>query len=149
MGKRTSTKRLSSISQSGCSIFFIYFNIYFYLFLASKSVDLKARKRIGELFELTDEIINAYNEVNEKYVSQIYRKYKQLQEINKKLKEKLNQHHCAGCKCTKKLSHHVEEEEEEEESEYSTEEDDVRRKSSTLPSSTTDSIITRSKTKNR
>jgi hypothetical protein len=129
----------------------LIFIFIFIVFLASKSVDLKARKRIGELFELTDEIINAYNEVNEKYVSQIYRKYKQLQEINKKLKEKLNQHHCAGCKCTKKLSHHVEEEEEEEEeeSEYSTEEDDVRRKSSTLPSSTTDSIITRSKTKNR
>jgi len=48
MGKRSSVKRLSSVSQS-----------------ALNSIDIKARKRIEELYELTDEIVNAYNEINE------------------------------------------------------------------------------------
>jgi RNase P subunit RPR2 len=119
-------------------------------YLALKSVDIKARKRVEELYELTDEIINAYNEINEKYVHQIYRKFKQLQEINKKLKEKLTDHHCTGCKCSVPSANEEEEgeeeEEEEEESEHSIadEEDDEQAKNSTLPSSTT-----RTKKKNR
>lgn len=116
-----------------------FFNLFLYIFiLASNSIDIKARQRIEELYELTDEIINAYNEINEKYVNQIYRKYKQLQEINKNLKEKLNHHHCTGCKCT------IQSDDEEED-----EADDEQIKNSTLPSSTTSSVITRSKTKNR
>jgi RNase P subunit RPR2 len=117
-------------------------------YLALKSVDIKARKRVEELYELTDEIINAYNEINEKYVHQIYRKFKQLQEINKKLKEKLTDHHCTGCKCSVPSANEEEEgeEEEEEESEHSIadEDDDEQAKNSTLPSSTT-----RTKKKNR
>jgi RNase P subunit RPR2 len=119
-----------------------FFNLFLYIFiLASNSIDIKARQRIEELYELTDEIINAYNEINEKYVNQIYRKYKQLQEINKNLKEKLNHHHCTGCKCT--IQSDNEEEEEEDEA------DDEEIKNSTLPSSTTSSVVTRSKKKNR
>jgi len=127
MGKRSSIKRLSSISQSSLkeiNFFSIYLYIYIYIFiLASNSIDIKARQRIEELYELTDEIINAYNEINEKYVNQIYRKYKQLQEINKNLKEKLNHHHCTGCKCT------IQSDNEEEEDEG----DDEQIKNSTLP----------------
>ncbi len=116
--------------------------------LASNSIDMKARKRIEELFEITDEIINAYNEINEKYVHQIYRKYKQLQAVNRNLKEKLDHYHCTGCKCTIKTNRN--EEEEEDESSAEEEEDDNRQKiNSALPSSTTNSIITRSKKNNR
>ena len=53
----------------------------------TSGIDLKARRRIEDLFELTDEIINAYNEINEKYVQQIYRKYKQLKEKYEKLEK--------------------------------------------------------------
>lgn len=135
--------------------------VFLLFFTAANSVDIKARKRIEELFELTDEIINAYNEINEKYVSQIYRKYEQLKEANKKLKETLHRHHCAGCQCTTTESNANEEEkgeaeeEEEEEEESSSEEeedddsDDEQPTNSVLPSSTTNSIVTRSKKNNR
>ena len=116
----------------------------FVFILASKSIDTKARKRIEELYELTDEIINAYNEINEKYVHQIYRKYKQLQEINTKLKEKLNHHHCSGCKCTIQTNGHENGEEE-----HENPVDDEQTKNTALPSSTTSSVITRTKKKNR
>jgi len=129
-GKRNSIKRLSTSSSQS----------------ASNSIDIKARQRIEHLYELTDEIINAYNEINEKYVNQIYRKYKKLQDINKNLKEQLNNHHCTGCKCTIK-SNEDEEEEEENESSEEEEEDDEQTKDAALPSSTTTSIITRSKKK--
>ncbi|CAF4663683.1 unnamed protein product, partial [Rotaria sp. Silwood2] len=63
-------------------------------------IDIKARKRVAELYELTDEIINASNEINETYANKIYRKYRQLIAVNKKLKKQLSQYHCPGCKCT-------------------------------------------------
>ena len=132
------------------------------IFLASNSIDMKARKRIEELFELTDEIINAYNEINDKYVSQIYRKYEQLKEVNKKLQDTLKRHHCTGCQCTTKSTTNEEEAEEEEDDESSSEEeedesgdddddddDDEQPTNSALPSSTTNSIVTRSKKNNR
>ncbi|CAF1216457.1 unnamed protein product [Rotaria sp. Silwood1] len=77
--KRTSTTRLHPMSDS--------------------AIDIKARKRVAELYELTDEIINASNEINETYVNKIYQKYKQLIAVNKKLKKQLSQYHCPGCKC--------------------------------------------------
>ncbi|CAF1435681.1 unnamed protein product [Adineta steineri] len=131
MGKRTNLKRLSSVSQS-----------------ASKSVDTKARKRIEELYELTDEIINAYNEINDKYINQIYRKYKQLQEVNARLKEQLNSHHCTGCKCTNQSIGDEEEEVDDGNNSVHEPDDDYRMKNSTLPSSSTNSVITRSKKNN-
>ncbi|CAF0971319.1 unnamed protein product [Adineta steineri] len=131
MGKRTNLKRLSSVSQS-----------------ASKSVDTKARKRIEELYELTDEIINAYNEINDKYINQIYRKYKQLQEVNARLKEQLNSHHCTGCKCTNQSIGDEEEEVDDGNNSVHEPDGDYRIKNSTLPSSSTNSVITRSKKNN-
>jgi len=116
--------------------------------LASNTIDIKARKRIEQLYELTDEIISAYNEINEKYVNQIYRKYKQLQKINKNLKEELNQHHCNGCKCNIQ-SNEEESEKSEEEEEEADDEADEQPKNPAVPSSTTSSVITRSKKKNR
>ena len=70
---------------------------------ASGSIDVKARKRIEQLYELTDEIISAYNEINDKYVNQIYRKYENMKELNRQLQRQLTSHHCAGCKCTDRL----------------------------------------------
>lgn len=119
--------------------------------LASKSIDVKARKRIEELYELTDEIINAYNEIDEKYVNQIYRKYKRLQNENKKLKQQLAQHHCVGCKCavrTESNAEVVDGDDESEESSGSDEEYKQRRKTSSTAAATTDSVITRSKKTN-
>jgi RNase P subunit RPR2 len=116
------------------------------ILLASNSIDIKARKRIEQLFEITDEIINAYNEINEKYVNQIYRKYKQLQEVNKNLKEKLHHYHCAGCQCTIKSNGNEEDESSEEEEDN---DDDQQTKIPAIPSSSTNSIITRSKKNNR
>jgi Mg2+ and Co2+ transporter CorA len=67
--------------------------------LASKSIDVKARKRIEQLYELTDEIIDAYNEINEKYVYQIYQKYQQLKETNRHLRLQLDQQRrCRRCR---------------------------------------------------
>ncbi|UJR23277.1 hypothetical protein I4U23_026294 [Adineta vaga] len=139
MGKRTSPKRLSSATLS-----------------ASKSIDVKARKRIEELYELTDEIINAYNEINEKYINQIYRKYKQLQDVNRKLKEQFNHHHCIGCKCTMQSENNAEvvnddksDESSEDIDDHEDNDDDYKqRKDLILTSSTTDSVITRSKKPN-
>ena len=37
--------------------------------------------------------------MNNKYDHKLYKKYKQLKEINKKLQEKLINQHCSGCKC--------------------------------------------------
>jgi hypothetical protein len=34
-----------------------------------------------------------------KYDYKLYRKYKKLKEINKKLQEKIVNQHCSGCKC--------------------------------------------------
>ena len=135
---------------------------------ASNPVDFKARKRIEELFELTDEIINAYNEINEKYVSQIYRKYEQIKDANKKLKETLHRHHCAGCQCATTQSNtdergEVEEKDSSSEDDNSENDDDEQAEeeeeeevgdeqqptNSALPSSTTNSIVTRSKKNNR
>ncbi|CAF3782049.1 unnamed protein product [Rotaria socialis] len=140
MGKRASTKRLSSMSDA-----------------ASKAIDIKARKRIEELYELTDEIINAYNEVNETYVNKVYRKYKQLQEVNKKLKQQLNHHHCSGCKCTILPNDSTQNEDEEEDdniedTDSSTldENDQIYEQTgkSASSSTTTRSIMTRSKKNN-
>ncbi|MBL8086406.1 MAG: hypothetical protein JNN26_27500, partial [Candidatus Obscuribacter sp.] len=136
--------------------------VFLFFLTAANSIDIKARKRIEELFELTDEIINAYNEINEKYVNQIYRKYEQLKEANRKLKDTLHRHHCAGCQCTTTESNTNEEEEKEKEEESSSEEeeedvdddsdddnDDEQPTNSVLPSSTTNTIVTRSKKNNR
>jgi len=154
MGKRSSIKRLSSITQSGFEEnFFDLFYRFLLIHLASNSIDIKARKRIEQLYELTDEIVNAYDEINEKYIHQIYRKYQQLKEINKNLKDQLNRHHCTGCKCPvqpteddavdDKNEQSTEEEEEEDNN------DDEETKNSAVPSSTTSSVITRSRKKNR
>ncbi|CAF1179590.1 unnamed protein product [Adineta ricciae] len=112
--------------------------------LASKSIDVKARKRIEELYELTDEIINAYNEIDEKYINQIYGKYKRLQDVNKKLKEQLKQHHCAGCKCSFRAESNAEVVDGDDESEESNDNDEYRpRKKYSSAAATTDSTITR------
>ena len=174
-GRRSSVKRLSTASHSGLSsklslAFRLNHLVFFSLCIAANSVDSKARKRIEELFELTDEIINAYNEINEKYVSQIYRKYEQIKAANKKLKETLQRHHCAGCQCATTQSNtneqggeEEEEEQQEEEKESSSEEEDddddseedddeqqqQQATNAALPSSTTNSIVTRSKKNNR
>ncbi|CAF3743593.1 unnamed protein product, partial [Rotaria sordida] len=63
------------------------------------SIDIKARKRVAELYKLTDEITNASNEINEIYANKIYRKYRRLLAVNAKLKKQLRQYHCPGCKC--------------------------------------------------
>ncbi|CAF1637599.1 unnamed protein product, partial [Rotaria magnacalcarata] len=144
MGKRASVKRFSSMPDA-----------------ASKAIDIKARKRIEELYELTDEIINAYNEVNETYVNKVYRKYKQLQEVNKKLKQQLNRHHCSGCQCTILPNDNTQNEDEKDAEE---EDDDIEDTDSSIldeedkiyeqtgksgaSSTTTRSIITRSKKNN-
>ncbi|CAF3694673.1 unnamed protein product [Rotaria sp. Silwood1] len=64
-----------------------------------KTIDIKARKRVAELYKLTDEITNASNEINEIYANKIYRKYRRLIAVNAKLKKQLSQYHCRGCKC--------------------------------------------------
>ena len=106
MGKRTSTKRLSSVSQAGETRSVGRVELEFlplFWCIASGSIDVKARKRIEQLYELTDEIISAYNEINDKYVSQIYRKYENMKELNRQLQRKLASHHCVGCKCNDRL----------------------------------------------
>ena len=117
-----------------------------FLHLASRAIDVKARKRIEELYELTDEIINAYNEVNETYVSKIYRKYKQLQDINRNLKKQLSQHHCAGCKCTTNL---IQNEGENDNSAMDEENQRCSQSRKTSSSSKNSSIATRNRKRNR
>ncbi|CAF4616574.1 unnamed protein product, partial [Rotaria sp. Silwood2] len=73
--------------------------IYIYSFLPWIAIDIKARKRVAELYKLTDEITNASNEINEIYANKIYRKYRRLLSVNAKLKKQLSQYHCRGCKC--------------------------------------------------
>ncbi|CAF3907349.1 unnamed protein product [Rotaria sordida] len=68
-------------------------------FLPSIAIDIKARKRVAELYKLTDEITNASNEINEIYANKIYRKYRRLLAVNAKLKKQLRQYHCPDCKC--------------------------------------------------
>jgi hypothetical protein len=88
-------------SAPGLSRFFLNALVYLFfpLDLESGSVDHKARKRIEELFLLTDEIIETQKQTQATYDSRLYRKYKQLKEINKKLQEKLIHQHCSGCNC--------------------------------------------------
>ena len=62
-------------------------------------MDHRKRSRMEELYSLTDEIINRQHETNYKYDYKLYRKYKQLKEINRKLQEKIINQHCSGCKC--------------------------------------------------
>ncbi|CAF2854466.1 unnamed protein product [Rotaria sp. Silwood2] len=144
MGKRTSTKRLSPMSDS-----------------ASRAIDTKARKRIEELYELTDEIINAYNDVNDTYSNKVYQKYKQLQQVNKKLKQQLNRHHCPGCKCTIPSNEEMQEEEQADDDDDDEFDDDSEnsmideqdqeykhKEKSSSSSPTAHSIITRSRKKN-
>ena len=67
--------------------------------LEPSAVDRKARKRIEELFVLTDEIIQTQKDSKKIFDTKLYRKYKQLKETNKKLQEKLIHQHCSGCNC--------------------------------------------------
>ncbi|CAF4095662.1 unnamed protein product, partial [Rotaria sp. Silwood2] len=63
-------------------------------------MESKARKRIEELYQLTSEIVKEYHDMkNYKYDYKLYRKYKQLKQINKRLQEKIINQHCSGCKC--------------------------------------------------
>ncbi|CAF1477411.1 unnamed protein product, partial [Rotaria sordida] len=43
---------------------------------SDSAIDIKARKRVAELYKLTDEITNASNEINGIYANKIYRKYR-------------------------------------------------------------------------
>ncbi|CAF4265156.1 unnamed protein product, partial [Rotaria sordida] len=67
--------------------------------MSDSAIDIKARKRVAELYNLTGEITNASNEINEIYANKIYRKYRRLLAVNAKLKKQLSQCHCPGCKC--------------------------------------------------
>ncbi|CAF1196646.1 unnamed protein product [Rotaria sordida] len=92
--------------------------------MSDSAIDIKARKRVAELYELTDEIINASNEINETYANKIYRKYKQLIAVNKKLKKQLSQYHCPGCKCIIPSNEDVQQaRKEEEEEDYHNDDD--------------------------
>lgn len=118
MVKARLTKRLSGTLQTG-----------------SKSIDIKARKRIEELYEITDEIINGYNEINEKYVHHIYEKYQRLKERHRKLLDQLEKHHCHGCRCSTRRH-----DDQQSDSSLSAEEPT---RTSSLPSSTTNSTSRR------
>jgi len=63
------------------------------------AIDYKARKRIEELFSLTDEILRERSYETVRYDKKLYKKYKEVKEMNKKLQEKLLDYHCTGCQC--------------------------------------------------
>lgn len=67
--------------------------------LESGAIDYKARKRIEELFLLTDELLRERSHETIRYDKKLYKKYKEMKEINKKLQEKLLDYHCSGCQC--------------------------------------------------
>jgi hypothetical protein len=67
-------------------------------------MDYKSRKRFEELYLITDEIVNGHDDMNYKFDYKLYRKYKQLKEINKRLQEKIINQHCSGCKCHHQLN---------------------------------------------
>jgi hypothetical protein len=45
--------------------------------------------------------------MNNKYDHKLYKKYKELKSLNKKLQEKLINQHCSGCKCHNQLYNEV------------------------------------------
>jgi len=78
---------------------FIFIFFYQHFSIDIKSMDYKSRKHIEELYLITDELINRHDDMNYKYDYKLYKKYKQLKEINKRLQEKIINQHCSGCKC--------------------------------------------------
>jgi len=72
-------------------------------------MDYISRKRIEELYLITDEILHRDDDINYKYDNKLYQKYKQLKKINKKLQEKIINQHCSGCKCHNQLNEDTEE----------------------------------------
>jgi len=97
MGKYHIPQRLP---RKGTEFLVIYFHFFIIIFnIDTKSIDRNRRKRIEELYLLTDEILNEQNNHNYKYDYKLYKKYKQLKEINKRLQEKIINQHCSGCKC--------------------------------------------------
>lgn len=62
-------------------------------------MNYKSREHIEEVRSLTEEILHGFHHMNYKYDYKLYRKYKQLKEINKELQKKIINQHCTGCKC--------------------------------------------------
>ncbi|UJR25632.1 hypothetical protein I4U23_006984 [Adineta vaga] len=67
-----------------------------------KPIDYRARKRLEELYLLTDELLQEQSTKDDKYDYKLYKKYKRLKEMNRKLQEKIINQHCSGCKCRKR-----------------------------------------------
>lgn len=76
----------------------VFFSLLSYR-LETGAIDYKARKRIEELFLLTDELLRERSYETVRYDKKLYKKYKEVKEMNKKLQEKLLDYHCTGCQC--------------------------------------------------
>jgi len=88
---------------------FIFLFFYQHLSIDIKSMDYKSRKHIEELYLITDELINRHDDMNYKYDYKLYKKYKQLKEINKNLQKKIINQHCSGCMCHNQLNENMDE----------------------------------------
>ena len=62
-------------------------------------MDYKSQEPIEEVRSLTEQILHGFHDMNYKYDYKLYRKYKQLKEINKQLQKKIINQHCTGCTC--------------------------------------------------
>ena len=84
------------------------------LSMPGSTLDYHSQKRLEELNVITDEVLKEHGVRDCKYDYKLYRKYKQLKLINRKLQEIIISQHCPGCKCYEKP-----EEEEEQDSDDS------------------------------
>ena len=74
------------------------------IFTSSELIDHKARKRIEELYVVTEQIAREQNRLNRNYQKKIYQKYKKIKRINRSLNAQLINQHCAGCVCNQEFN---------------------------------------------